>query len=99
MLYITEGILLEKIEIRDRERSYLIISRDFGKMRGFFKESLRSPSCDIGNIMEITIERKGEINRIKSCRTKYHFTTTGLTFEGIHKFLLLLAFCKKQIPE
>lgn len=39
------------------------------------------------------------MNQIKSCRAKSHFVTSGLGFEGIHKFLLILAFCKKQIPD
>lgn len=58
MLYISEGILIEKTEIRDREKSYLLLSKDFGKMRGFYKESPKSTPCDIGNIVEMAIERK-----------------------------------------
>lgn len=58
MLYITEGILMEKIEIRDREKSYLVLSKDFGKMRGFYKETPKTTPSDIGNVIEIAIERK-----------------------------------------
>jgi recombinational DNA repair protein (RecF pathway) len=58
MLYITEGILMEKTEIRDREKSLLILSKDFGKMRGFYKESPKATPSDIGNVVEVAIERK-----------------------------------------
>lgn len=99
MTYISEGILIEKTEIRDREKSYLILSKDFGKMRWFYKESPKSIQCDIGNIIEIAIERKWEVNKIKSCRPKQSFRTENLSFESLHKFLLILAFCKKQLPD
>jgi recombinational DNA repair protein (RecF pathway) len=99
MTYISEGILIEKTEIRDREKSYLILSKDFGKMRWFYKESPKSIPCDVGNIIEISIERKWEVNKIKSCRPKQSFRTENLGFESLHKFLLILAFCKKQLPD
>lgn len=99
MLYVTEGILIEKSEIRDREKSYLVLSRDFGKMRGFYKEALKATPCDIGNIIELSIERKGEVNQIKSCRPKQAFPIGSLKFEAVHKFLLILAFCKRQLPD
>ncbi len=90
---------MEKIEIRDREKSYLVLSKDFGKMRGFYKETPKTTPSDIGNVIEIAIERKWETNHIKSCRPKYGFHISNLGFDGVHKFLLILAFCKKQLPD
>ena len=100
MHYITDGILLEKTEIRDTEKSYLILSKDFGKIRGFYKESPKSTPCDIWNIVEMSLERKWEVNRIKSCRPKKSFSLASeIRFEQVHTFLLILAFCKKHIPD
>lgn len=99
MVYVTEGIILEKTELRDTEKSYLVLTKEYGKIRWFFKESSKQTPCDIGTVVEIHLDRKNDVNRIKSCRQKRSFRISGTTFENIHSFLIILAFCKRNIPE
>lgn len=33
MIYVTEGIILEKTELRDTEKSYLVLTKEYGKIR------------------------------------------------------------------
>ncbi len=99
MLYITEGILLAKTEIKDREFSYLVLTRDFWKIRGFYREVPKASFYDLGTLLEISIHRKTTTNQFRSLRTVSMIQREGLDFSDLSDFMNLLNFWKIHIPE
>ncbi len=97
-MFITEGIILKHQEIRDKERSYMVLTRDFGKIRAFHKESPTRAFHDIGSHVELTIDRKNEVNRLTSIRLKQS-VILGHSYESISFFLHLLQVIHHEVPD
>ena len=97
-MFTTEGIILKHQEIRDRERSYVLFTRDYGKIRAFHKESPTRAFHDVGSSVEIGIDRKNETNRLTSIRLKSS-VVLGHSFENTSFFLSILTVILKEIPD
>lgn len=62
-MYTLNAIILETYPIHERRHRMIILTREYGKITGWYTGSLHS--VDIGDIVSVGISRKEGINHIK----------------------------------
>lgn len=99
MLYSAHALVLAKYEIKDREKSYILLTREYGKITGFYKEPKSGVYADIGSLIEVLIETKLSTNTLKSIQSISAISTELLKYESVHEYLLILEGLRRQVPD
>jgi recombinational DNA repair protein (RecF pathway) len=99
MLYSAHALVLAKYEIKDREKSYILLTREYGKITGFYKEPRSGVYADIGSLIEVLIETKLKTNTLKSIQSISAISTEFLKYESVHEYLLILEGVRRQLPD
>lgn len=99
MWYTAHALVLAKYEIRDREKSYVLLTREYGKIAGFYREPKTGANADIGSLIEVLIETKLSANTLKSIQPISGIITEFLKYESVHEYLLILEGLRRQVPD
>lgn len=99
MLYVTDGIILRKHEVKNSQWILTILTREYGKIRWFTKIQTKGWNFDIGHFVEFHIQRKNETNNFSSLRTKIAVWVEGANFEILFGFMQIVSCIDRQIPE
>ena len=99
MWYTVHALVLAKYEIRDREKSYTLLTREYGKITGFYKEPKAWANADIGSLIEVLIETKLSSNTLKTIQPITGVSTEFLKYENVHEYLLIIEGLRRQIPD
>ncbi|MDD2487040.1 MAG: recombination protein O N-terminal domain-containing protein [Candidatus Gracilibacteria bacterium] len=98
-MFVVDGIILKKLHIKESKSIVYIYTRDFGKISAWIRESKLKYPIDIGNVINVSITTKGNVNQIDSYKIKKIINYSSLTFGSISNILELITYLYKIIPE
>ncbi|MDD2516407.1 MAG: recombination protein O N-terminal domain-containing protein [Candidatus Gracilibacteria bacterium] len=97
-MFNTNGIILKKNKINEKQIVFTVFSEDYGKVSVWIDEIKRSP-IDIGSTLNLIINRKNGTNRSNNYKLKRGILYTSLSYIGIENILNLLKFLNDTLPE
>lgn len=98
-MFVVDWIILKKLHVKESKSIIYLYTKDFGKISAWVKESKMKYPIDMGNIINVCINTKWNINQIDSYKIKKTIDYSCLTFGSISSILELLTYLFKLIPE
>ena len=95
-MFRTHAIVLYIQKIRDNQKRIILFSRDYGKITCWSKKNVLP---DIGNIVSVVIERRGNENHIKTIDTIDSLGDTFENYEQVYNFLTLIETLYRLLPD
>jgi recombinational DNA repair protein (RecF pathway) len=95
-VYRVNAIILYRQPIRDNHIRTVLFSEEFGRITAWEK---RQEIGDIGNMVEVLIERIAGQNQIKKLDIRHALSTDSWSYKELIEYLKLLHILYEALPE